>query len=66
MTIYLENIFDFVRIYTFCKSSVMSALKLVFLAKYFPNLWKIIIYQESFCIFQGNYGGYFKSAEEFI
>ena len=41
----------------------MTALELVFLTNYFPNLGKIIIYQEPF---DGNNGGYFKFAEEFM
>ena len=45
---------------------MMRALKLVFPAKTFSNLGKIIIYQKSFCIFQGNYGCYFKFTEEFM
>ena len=50
-----------------CKSSVMRALKikLVFPAEHFPNLGKIIIYQELFYIFEGNYEGYFKFPEKF-
>ena len=44
----------------------MSAQKLVFPSKYFANLGKIIIYQESFYIFRRNYGGYFKFAEKFM
>ena len=49
---------------TFCKSSVVSALK--FSTKHFPNLEKTIIYQELFYIFQENYGEYFKVAAEFM
>ena len=41
----------FVRICTFCRHSVMSALKLVFPAENFPNLGKTIIYQELFTSF---------------
>lgn len=56
----------FVRICPFCKSSVMSSLKLVFPTKLFPNLGKIIIYQELIYIFQGTYRDYFEFAEEFM
>ena len=57
---------SFVRICTFHKNSVMTVLKLVFPEKHFPNLGKIIIYQELFYIFQGSYGGYLKFDEEFM
>ena len=50
--VYLENMFDYevhlLGFFTFCKSSIISALKLVFPAKIFG---KIIIYQKSFCTF---------------
>ena len=54
------------RVFFSSKSSVMRALKLVIPAKYFPNLGKIVIQQEWFCVFQGNYGGNFKFVEEFM
>ena len=42
----------------------MLIIKIVFSAKYSPSLGKTMIYQQSFYIFQGNNGGYFKFAED--
>ena len=44
----------------------MNTLELVSPAKHFPNLEKTIIYEELFYVFPGNYGSYFKFAEELM